>query len=235
MKFIGHLDLMRYFQKIFRKANLPVAYSQGFNPHQIMSFAAPLGVGLTSEGEYVDVEVTDIWDSDQALLRINACLNDEIQILQYGVLPDKTKPAMSVVAAADYLILLKEGSSLDPEDTSYSIEAFQKDFRAFYGQDSIEIEKKTKKSLKTVDIRPMILTYQNREGESVDGMPVVLMMRLSTGSSDNLKPALVLQAFYHYTGRTLSEDSFQVHRLDTYYNDEENGLCSLSAQGRCIS
>ena len=66
MKFIGHLDLMRYFQKVFRKAGLPVAYSQGFNPHQIMSFAAPLGVGLTSEGEYVDVEVTESWTSQQA-------------------------------------------------------------------------------------------------------------------------------------------------------------------------
>lgn len=235
MKFIGHLDLMRYFQKIFRKANLPVAYSQGFNPHQIMSFAAPLGVGLTSEGEYVDVEVTESWTSNQALSRINACLNEEIQILQYGLLPDKTKPAMSIVAAADYLILLKEGMQLDLEDPAYSVELFQQEFQKFYEQDSIEIEKKTKKSLKMVDIRPMILQYRNGEEESVDELPAVLMLRLSTGSSDNLKPSLVLQAFYNYTGRKLDEDVFQVHRLDIYYDDGENGLCSLSAQGRCVS
>ena len=47
MRFIGHLDIMRYFQKAMRRANIDIAYSEGFSPHQIMSFAAPLGVGIT--------------------------------------------------------------------------------------------------------------------------------------------------------------------------------------------
>lgn len=55
MKYLGHLDLLRYFQKAVRRAEIPVAYSTGFSPHQIMSFAMPLSVGLTSEGEYFDV------------------------------------------------------------------------------------------------------------------------------------------------------------------------------------
>lgn len=50
MKFIGHLDIMRYFQKVMRRADVDIRYSEGFSPHQIMSFAAPLGVGLTSNG-----------------------------------------------------------------------------------------------------------------------------------------------------------------------------------------
>lgn len=50
MKFIGHLDMMRYFQKAMRRAEIDIAYSEGFSPHQIMSFAAPLGVGITSDG-----------------------------------------------------------------------------------------------------------------------------------------------------------------------------------------
>lgn len=52
MKFIGHLDVMRYFQKALRRAGMDVAFSEGFSPHMIMSFAAPLGVGITSSGEY---------------------------------------------------------------------------------------------------------------------------------------------------------------------------------------
>ena len=48
MKFIGHLDTMRYFQKAMRRADVDIRYSEGFSPHQIMSFAAPLGVGLES-------------------------------------------------------------------------------------------------------------------------------------------------------------------------------------------
>ena len=57
MKFIGHLDTMRYFQKAMRRADVDIRYSEGFSPHQIMSFAAPLGVGLTGSGEYLDIEV----------------------------------------------------------------------------------------------------------------------------------------------------------------------------------
>ena len=60
MKFIGHLDVMRYFQKAIRRAEVNIRYSEGFSPHQIMSFAAPLGVGITSKGEYVDIEVLDL-------------------------------------------------------------------------------------------------------------------------------------------------------------------------------
>ena len=55
IKFIGHLDLMRFFQKAVRRAGIDIAYSGGFNPHQLMSFASPLGVGLTSNGEYLDI------------------------------------------------------------------------------------------------------------------------------------------------------------------------------------
>jgi len=59
VKFIGHLDVMRYFQKVIRRSELPVCYSKGFNPHQIMSFAQPLGVGITSDGEFMEVEFED--------------------------------------------------------------------------------------------------------------------------------------------------------------------------------
>ncbi len=56
VRYIGHLDVMRYFQKAIRRSGLPVVYSQGFSPHQLMSFALPLGVGVTSDGEYMEVE-----------------------------------------------------------------------------------------------------------------------------------------------------------------------------------
>ena len=60
VRFIGHLDVMRFFQKAIRRAGIDVAYTTGFSPHQIMTFAAPLGVGLESNGEYMDIEVHSI-------------------------------------------------------------------------------------------------------------------------------------------------------------------------------
>ena len=59
LKFIGHLDVMRFFQKAIRRAELPVSLSEGFSPHMLMSFAAPLGVGKTSSGEYFDLDLKE--------------------------------------------------------------------------------------------------------------------------------------------------------------------------------
>ena len=67
VKFVGHLDVMRYFQKAFRRADVDIAYSKGFSPHQILSFASPLGIGLTSEGEYLDAEFHSV-DTTKVML-----------------------------------------------------------------------------------------------------------------------------------------------------------------------
>ena len=72
LKFIGHLDVMRYFQKAIRRAEIDIAYSTGFSPHQIMSFAAPLGIGLESNGEYMDIEVNSLTTSTQILETLNS-------------------------------------------------------------------------------------------------------------------------------------------------------------------
>ena len=81
MKFIGHLDVMRYFQKAIRRSEVNIRYSEGFSPHQIMSFAAPLGVGITSKGEYVDIEVLDTENSKKMIDRLNAVMSEGFEIL----------------------------------------------------------------------------------------------------------------------------------------------------------
>ena len=67
MRFIGHLDVMRYFQKAIRRAEIPIAFTTGYSPHMIMSFAQPLGVGVTSDGEYFDIEITEPISSEKVL------------------------------------------------------------------------------------------------------------------------------------------------------------------------
>ena len=78
MKFIGHLDMMRYFQKAMRRAGIDIRYSEGFSPHMIMSFASPLGVGLTSDGEYLDIEVGEPLSSREAAARLNEVMADGV-------------------------------------------------------------------------------------------------------------------------------------------------------------
>ena len=109
MKFIGHLDIMRYFQKVMRRAEIDIAYSEGFNPHQKMSFAAPLGVGLTSEGEYLDIEANSVTSSYDMIEKMNQTMVDGMQVLSVVALDDNAANAMSLVAAADYLVKYREG------------------------------------------------------------------------------------------------------------------------------
>jgi len=104
IKYIGHLDVMRYFQKLMRRAQIDIKYSTGMSPHQIMSFAMPLGVGVESDGEYLDIEVESTDSSAASINRMNAIMSEGIVITEYKQLPDHAKNAMSSVAAADYVV-----------------------------------------------------------------------------------------------------------------------------------
>ena len=143
MKFIGHLDIMRYFQKVMRRADVDIRYSEGFSPHQIMSFAAPLGVGLESRGEYVDIEVLSTDSSKEMLRRINENMVEGMEALSYKALPDDAGNAMSLVAAADYEVRFREG--YEPADP----DSFFDGIKTFLDQEEIVIVKKTKKGAST--------------------------------------------------------------------------------------
>ncbi|MDO4602637.1 MAG: TIGR03936 family radical SAM-associated protein, partial [Eubacteriales bacterium] len=110
VKFVGHLDTMRYFQKAIRRAGLPAAFSGGYSPHMIMSFAAPLGVGTTSRGEYFDVEFTETLPTKEIVERLNSTMAEGMEVLSARQVEDgKAGKAMSLVAAADYYVEFREG------------------------------------------------------------------------------------------------------------------------------
>lgn len=87
MKFIGHLDMMRFFQKALRRAEIPVKYTEGYSPHMVMSFASPLGVGLTSDGEYFDLELTEEMEEAEALERLNREMVEGVKVLRFFPVP----------------------------------------------------------------------------------------------------------------------------------------------------
>lgn len=230
VRFIGHLDVMRYFQKVMRRAEVDIRYSEGFSPHQIMSFAAPLSVGLTSNGEYMDIEVNSTGDSKSMTEALNAASVEGIRILSYRKLEDSVKNAMSQVAAADYTMWFKEGYV--PADEK----AFYERFLVFCGQDSIEIRKKTKKGEKTVDLKPYLYDLRieeqmNKEPERQGSEEACgpagcfrIFFRLSAGSASNVKPEQVMGAFYESEGREYPISAFQVQREEVYADEgtEEN-------------
>ena len=108
MRYVGHLDLMRFFQKAVKRSELPIKYSEGFNPLQIMSFASPLGVGLTSAGEYMDIDLKEQVACDKALLTLNENMVEGLIITGFKYLPDDAEKCMSAVTAASYIVTYKD-------------------------------------------------------------------------------------------------------------------------------
>ncbi|WP_143319039.1 TIGR03936 family radical SAM-associated protein [Clostridium sp. HBUAS56010] len=209
VKFIGHLDIMRYFQKAMRRAEVDIKYSEGFSPHQIMSFAAPLGVGLTSNGEYMDIEVNSMSDTKTMLEQLNAVMVEGIKVTECHILSDQAKNAMSLVAAADYTLAFREGKEPD------NLAEFFNGLKTFLDQPQILITKKTKKGEKEVDIKPWIYDL-SVEDETI-------FIKVSAGSSDNLKPELLMEAYYNWLGKIMPEFAFEIQREEVYgdVGDEE--------------
>lgn len=218
LRFTGHLDVQRYFHKAIMRAQLPVSFTKGMSPHQMMSFAAPLGLGMTSEAEYVDVSFDWSYPGEEMLARLNAVMNEGISVTEFRQIHEKEKNCMAVTAAADYLVTFKKGY--------YYTDAFTKRTEPFYFQESIPILKKTKRSERKVDIAPMILEIRE-QGEGI-------FMKLVTGSSGNLKPQLVMEAFCNYLGYDYDPFGFRYHRLETYLKKDE-GLKPLGAVGWEVS
>ena len=124
-----------------------------------------------------------------------------MEVLSYRLLPDSSKNAMSLVAGADYVVKFRDGYEPDID--------IREKFNEFIKQSSIEILKKTKKSEMLVDIRPMIYKAYIDDDNT-------FFMKLATGSANNLKPELVMQAFSDYADFELKEFSLIVERLEIY-------------------
>ena len=207
MKFVGHLDTMLYFQKAIRRAELPVAFSGGYSPHMIMSFAAPLGVGTTSMGEYFDMELTEKVPTAEIEDRLNAVMVEGITISSARQVEDgKASTAMALVAAADYFVAFRPGK--EPCGN------WQEKLADFLAQKEITVTKKTKRSEKTVDIRPFI--YQMEACDSG------VFMQLASASSNYTKPELVMDTFVRWLDKEPQEFAYMIERREVYADASED-------------
>lgn len=237
VRFVGHLDLLRYFQKAVVRSGIKAVYTNGYSPHMILSFASPLGVGLESTGEYFDLETayTDPFaDADdpsvneyfedigfdrkdllpcppsaELVRMLDDVMAEGIRILSaVRIGESRRENAMALIHDADYRMTY--AGSLPSE------QELKEALSSFLSLPSIEVEKETKKTTrrglavtaKTVDIKPMI-----RMGEiQKDG----LFLRCAAGSSANLKPELFAEAFLSRLGIPFDRCCLFVTRVELY-------------------
>ena len=178
VKYVGHLDTIELFDRAFRRAKLPISFSEGFNPRPKLTFAHPLAVGISSNEEIGEVELAEKIAEQDFILKLNEALPNPIRIIKAEYVEEK-KSLMSLVKSAEYTLQID-----DDFVSSDNIEEM-------LNKASIEIEKTSKSGKKSnVDIKPLILSWKwsNRENKA-------FIVDLVTGSSDNLRPDTIIKLF----------------------------------------
>ena len=176
LKFVGHLDFMRAFGRAIRRGGLPIAYSQGFNPHMQLSFALPLPLGMESEKDYGEIWLTEDIGECALLEILNSHKPPGLMFLAARKMEETEPRYASVTTAADY-IAYNEPGLINPEAIS-----------AILNENTLIALKKTKSGYTETNIRPDIinLSYQ-------DSPKPRIYMRLSAGSTKFLNPQLLLE------------------------------------------
>lgn len=221
LRYLGHLDMVRLFERGLRRGQVPLLFSQGFNPHPKIAFAAPLSVGYSSEAELVEIEVEEGWDDQRLNTVFRECFPAEVAYRRHRKVMH-SKSLMSMMRQSDYLLTWSV-----PEDICQrAVEAIE----SLPDLASLTAIKKSKgKKDKEVDLKPMVhqlkllekgLPTVIRRVSSVGAVDAVmcdlhLFAKLDAGSESNLKPDLLMGAVAGIIGLD-GEVPLKVHRTALY-------------------
>lgn len=179
VSYIGHLDLMKTIERAIRRAELPILYSQGYNPRPMMVFALPLGVGINTTGDYFDAAMSVPVDSEEFLKKVNPELPEGLKLLSCVSIDEPKRSLMSVVTVAEYTI---------------EAPGISQPLLNMFRYETIEIEKKSKGKIVTTDIRPLMIK------PFADSTPDKAHIMVYAGSSKNLRPDVLLNSVCKYEG-----------------------------------
>jgi radical SAM-linked protein len=210
VKYLGHLEMIKVFERAFRRSGVPLKYSEGFNPHPKMSFALPSSVGFSSAGEYIDVEVTEIVEMQEFIIALNETLPEGLMIIAGGYVEAKAKSLMSIVDYSEFLIDFPI-----PNEQVGRLENL-------LGSESILVIKKTK-SGKMVE-KNLKDDIHGFEIIKAEGNRITLKVLLSAGSRGNLNPVFLLKGLGEKLGEEIDSSEVNVMRRDIFTSTEEGPL-----------
>lgn len=200
-KYISHLDLLRAFTRAITRAELPVRYTQGFNPHQIITFSLPLPIGVTSETEFVDIDFEEHAKNEEIMAKLNENLPPDIRILGVGELIHSATD----ITLASYEIVLKAPMDFDKEKVE-----------DFFKKTDIPVMKKTKKGDKEVNLVEYINSVKF---DKISEREIKMTVVLSAGGAMNIKPDIMISALEKEL--EIGEfDEVYIHRTKIFVNEK---------------
>lgn len=207
LRFISHLDLQRFFQRAVNRTGLPIAWSQGFNPHPVMSFGSALALGWTSEYEVIDIKLSAPMGRGRVEAAVRAALPEDLPVLEVRMIDDRHPAPMAQVRMSDYAIAL----------TGPDAYRVYEQAAAFMARDSVMAVRKTKSGEREIDIRPLAIELKRTE----DG----LYCRLMLTERDTLKPDLLVKALSDMAG--VEPPEARIHRLSLLGEDADGAIQPL--------
>ncbi len=189
LRYISHLDLQRFMMRALRRTDLPVSYSQGFNPHPQMSFASALAMGWASTAELMDIKLTGSVDPDHALEQMRSALPPEMPVYSCRLVEDRHPALMANLVMADYRVELK---GADAEKIIGAVDSY-------LAEETVMGVRKTKSGEKEVNIRPQTIALSVQDN--------VLCARLMLTPEDTLKPDTLVGALATRSGAVDYESS----------------------------
>ena len=200
-KYISHLDLNRCMLRTFRRSRLPIWYTEGFNPHPYYSFALALSLGFESSCEILDFNLTEDIPFDEIRDRLNAVMPEGMRIVNVAEQMQK----ITAITEAEYSFSL----------VSADIAGLYDDIGRMLELPEILIEKKTKKGLKMVDIKPDMKIKSCEKTES----SVNIVMRLPAGTQTNLNPTLFIESLKNFSN--ISFEAEKIRRTGIFCANNE--------------
>jgi radical SAM-linked protein len=213
IRHIGHLDIQRSVQRGLRRSGLPVAYSQGFNPHILITFASALSTGACGKREIMDVTMAGDVEAEEFLVKMNRAMPPEMQLKEARAVDNKHPSLMGMVAAADYDLLIRDEAQ--GEKLAAALPEMMK-------KDQIMAMRKTKTKLAECDIKPLIYSLY---AEKKDGKTHLRAMMTLT-ERESCKPQMLLEALKAQAGIE-AEVRMLVTREGLYGLNETGALAPL--------
>lgn len=215
--YIGHLDLIRVFKRAFLRADIPADYSQGFNPQPKLSFATALSLGVESDGEYMDLELTKEIDCDEFVNKVNEVLPHGIKLVKAKYIDGKHK-IMSLIRWSSYIIELNLEDTIEEDIIRNSIKEILDRKEIIVIKEKKKDKRKDKRKVikKEVDIRDLIkdidlLLYEKNR--------IIIKTMLKTGSVGNLKPEIIVDLINEKEEINIMEDMTKIKRLELFIED----------------
>lgn len=207
--YTSHLDMMKMFKRIFKRAGIRQSYSQGFNPHPKMGFAQPLSLGYWGLGELLEFETDEEYAVEYLEKTLKPLMPEGIVITDCKTAEPSKKTLAAKTEAAEYIIAipLHEPLNMNAEQINDK----------YMGQESILTYKKQKKKKEPVevDIKPMI-----REISFVtEDETLFVTALLDSGSNSNLSPELVITTLTETLGINTERSEIQVMRRKILFSE----------------